>query len=200
MKIIYYGISHIANNIYAYLQKKGASFFFDIANNVHHLKSEIENGLWELVAAGLITADSFDDLRALIDPRRRQDKRRRRVQVRFSSGRWSLLAVDKTVEQASQIEAACWMLLKRYGIVFRDLLAREKNIPRWRDLLLTFRKLEDQGKIRGGRFVSNFVGEQFALPYAVDSLRTSKNKATSNDSITISAVDPLNLKRTHTNI
>lgn len=186
-------LSHAANNIYEFLKQRGASFFSDIARHVKNLKSEIETGLWELITAGLITADHFDNLRALIDPRRRRDQRRRRLQTRFTTGRWSLLYRDESIDSTAQIEAACWLLLKRYGVVFRDLLAREKNIPPWRDLLMTFRRLEDRGEIRGGRFVTGYRGEQFALPYAVDSLRSSKNKPDSAEPTTISAVDPLNL-------
>ena len=78
-------------------------------------------------------------------------------------------------------------------MVFRDLLAREKIIPSWRDLLIGFRRLEDRGEIRGGRFVQGFLGEQFALPYAIDSLRAMKSKKDSEEVITLSAVDPLNV-------
>lgn len=186
-------LSHIAKDIYHYLQQRGASFFTDIERGTKHLKAEIETGLWELVAAGLITADGFDNLRALIDPQRRLIKKRYRSAFRFTTGRWSLLHTEAAVNQTQQLEATCWMLLKRYGVVFRDLLAREKNIPRWRELLMTFRRLEDRGEIRGGRFVSGFLGEQFALPYAVDSLRAIKKQEPNNYPITLSAVDPLNL-------
>ena len=65
------------------------------------------------------------------------------------------------------------MLLKRYGVVFRELLTRESILPRWREVLIAMRRLEDRGDIRGGRFVSHFLGEQFALPVAVESLRAS---------------------------
>jgi ATP-dependent Lhr-like helicase len=85
------------------------------------------------------------------------------------------------------------MLLKRYGVVFRDLLARESNLPKWRDLQIAFRQLEARGEIRGGRFVDGFVGEQFALPVAVESLRASRKLALTGEEITVSAVDPLNL-------
>src|SRR5437660_9683183 len=85
------------------------------------------------------------------------------------------------------------MLLARYGVVFRELLARESILPRWRDLLIAFRRLEDRGEIRGGRFVSGFIGEQFALPVAVESLRAMKSIQPSGEIITISAADPLNL-------
>src|SRR5262249_37829479 len=66
-------------------------------------------------------------------------------------------------------------------------------VPKWRELLVTFRRLEDRGEIRGGRFVSGFLGEQFALPIAVDSLRAFRNAVPAGESITISAADPLNL-------
>lgn len=188
------GLSHSAKRIYAYLKQKGASFFNDIVRGTDKLKSEIESGLWELVTAGLITADGFDSLRALIDPKRRLDKRRRDLRLRHSGGRWSLLNQEENqLIQTTHLEAICWMLLKRYGIVFRDLLAREKNLPRWRELLTTLRRLEDRGEIRGGRFVSGFLGEQFALPYAVDSLRAIRKQEPDGKLITISASDPLNL-------
>ncbi len=186
-------LSHAAKSVYDYLKQRGASFFADIVRGSNHLKSEVETGLWELVAAGFVTADGFDNLRALIEPKRRLAKKHRRRIPRFSSGRWSLLHTEEIVDQQKQIEAICWMLLTRYGVVFRDLLAREKNIPSWRELLLAFRRLEDRGEIRGGRFVDGFLGEQFALPYAVDSLRAIKKEPLKNDIITIAAVDPLNL-------
>ena len=85
------------------------------------------------------------------------------------------------------------MLLKRYGVVFRDLLARETILPKWRELQIAFRRLEDRGEIRGGRFVDGFLGEQFALPVAVESLRASRSVQPSGETITLSAADPLNL-------
>lgn len=185
-------LSHVAQEVHAFLQQKGASFFSDITKGVNHLKAEIETALWELVAAGWVTADSFDNLRALIDSRRRAGIRGAR-KARFCTGRWTLLHSENTMDKNQHLEAVCWLLLKRYGIVFRDLLLREKNIPRWRELLMMFRRLEDRGEIRGGRFVSGFLGEQFALPYAVDSLRAIKNQKISHEKVMVSAVDPLNL-------
>jgi ATP-dependent Lhr-like helicase len=85
------------------------------------------------------------------------------------------------------------MLLRRYGVVFRDLLTRETILPKWRELQIAFRRLEDRGEIRGGRFVDGFLGEQFALPVAVESLRASRNQPPSGETITLSAADPLNL-------
>lgn len=188
------GLSHVAKLIYAFLKENGASFFTDIVMGVGHLKSEVEMGLWELVTVGVTTADGFDNLRSLIDPRRRLvRKRRHKSPHQYSTGRWTLLKATPCKDKNQQLEATCWLLLKRYGIVFRDLLAKEKIIPRWRELLITFRRLEDRGEIRGGRFVDGFLGEQFALPYAVESLRAIKKKEMSDEVITISAVDPLNL-------
>jgi ATP-dependent Lhr-like helicase len=85
------------------------------------------------------------------------------------------------------------MLLRRYGIVFREILTRESILPKWREVLITLRRLEDRGELRGGRFVSGFLGEQFALPVAVDSLRAQRNVPGSGETVAVSAADPLNL-------
>ena len=79
-------------------------------------------------------------------------------------------------------------LLARYGVVFRELTAREE-IPPWRDLLLVYRRLEARGEIRGGRFVDGFVGEQFALPEAVEALRASRREG--GQAVAVSPKDPL---------
>src|SRR5262249_14910010 len=172
----------------------GASFFTDLVRATGHLKSEVETALWELVTAGLVTADGFDNLRALIDPRRRAGQgRSRSARPRHSTGRWSLLHTDPEGDRAKAIEATCWLLLKRYGIVFRDLLARETITTRWRELLMSFRRMEERGEIRGGRFVSGFLGEQFALPVAVEALRAQRGREPSGETVTVSAADPLNL-------
>jgi ATP-dependent Lhr-like helicase len=188
------GLSHGARLVLEFLQQRGASFFADIVRGTGKLKAEIETGLWELVAAGLVTADGFDNLRALIDPKRRAGQGSgRNTRPRHSSGRWALLHADVAAERPRAVEAACWMLLRRYGIVIRDLLARESNLPPWRELLLGFRRLEDRGEIRGGRFVDGFLGEQFALPVAVESLRAMRGLPLSGETVTLSAADPLNL-------
>ncbi len=187
------GLGHAAKMIQVYLQQKGASFFADIERGVGHLKSEVEAGLWELVAAGLVTADSFDNLRALIDPRRRSGKRGAYARACHSLGRWSLLRGGEHQDSAKMLEILCWTLLKRYGVVFRDLLARESYPLAWRDILPILRRLEDRGEIRGGRFISGFLGEQFALPYVVSSLRAIRKQDIPSAPISLSAVDPLNL-------
>jgi ATP-dependent Lhr-like helicase len=188
------GLSPEAREVVGFLRHRGASFFADIVRGTGKLKSEVETALWELVAAGLLTADGFDNLRALIDPKRRSGQGTGRgARPRHSAGRWSLLYSGEAVERTRALEATCWMLLRRYGIVFREVLTRETILPKWREVLMTLRRLEDRGEVRGGRFVSGFLGEQFALPMAVESLRAQRNAAPSGEIITVSAADPLNL-------
>jgi ATP-dependent helicase Lhr and Lhr-like helicase len=188
------GLSHGAQKVLDFLRQRGASFFADIVRGTGKLKAEIETALWELVAAGLVTADGFDNLRSLIDPKRRAGQGSgRSTRPRHSAGRWALLHAEQLVERPRAVEAACWMLLRRYGIVVRDVLAREANLPPWRELLMAFRRLEDRGEIRGGRFVDGFLGEQFALPVAVDSVRAMRKLDSAQGSVTLSAADPLNL-------
>ena len=84
-------------------------------------------------------------------------------------------------------------LLERYGVVFRDLVQGESFALHWRDLLRALRRFEARGTVRGGRFVSGFVGEQYALPEAVDSLRRVRRTARTGERVRVSAVDPMNL-------
>jgi ATP-dependent helicase Lhr and Lhr-like helicase len=188
------GLSPDAKAVMHFLRQRGACFFADIVRGTGKLKAEVETALWELVAGGLLTADGFDNLRALIDPKRRSGHGHgRSTRPRHSSGRWSLLYAGEPVERGRALEATCWMLLRRYGIVFRELLGRETILPKWREVLIALRRLEDRGEVRGGRFVSGFLGEQFALPVAVESLRAQRNLQASGEVITVSAADPLNL-------
>jgi ATP-dependent helicase Lhr and Lhr-like helicase len=146
-----------------------------------------------LVAAGMITADGFDNLRALIDPKRRSGHGSgRAARPRHSTGRWSLLYSDTPVDNANALDATCRMLLRRYGVVFREVLTRESILPRWRELLLVLRRMEDRGEVRGGRFVGGFLGEQFAQPVALDSLRGARGLQPDGETITLSSADPLN--------
>ena len=188
------GLSADAKAVFQFLRQRGASFFADIVRGTGKLKAEVETALWELVAGGLLTADGFDNLRALIDPKRRSGQGNgRSSRPRHSAGRWSLLYAGEAAERSRALEATCRMLLHRYGIVFRELLSRETILPKWRELLITLRRLEDRGEVRGGRFVSGFLGEQFALPVAVESLRGQRNAPAIGEVVTVSAADPLNL-------
>jgi ATP-dependent helicase Lhr and Lhr-like helicase len=203
-------LSLIARNLHRTLRQQGASFFADLVQMTNHLPAEVESGLWELVAAGLVTADGFDNLRALIDPRRRRAEGREKTRrPRHATGRWSLLrAASRMDEGAGKLsdatpystiratENVARQLLRRYGVVFRDVLARESLVESWRDLLVQYRRMEMAGEVRGGRFVSGFTGEQFALPEAVEALRTIRKKhpsAETGHEIKLSATDPLNL-------
>jgi ATP-dependent Lhr-like helicase len=193
-------LSPVAQAVLELLKQRGALFFPDIVRATGKLKAEIETGLWELVAAGLVTADGFENLRALVTPTLVTTKSAtgsglsRVRRPRHAAGRWSLLHTEGTDRDRS-VQSCCWMLLRRYGVVFRDLLVRETNLPRWRELQIGYRRLEDRGEVRGGRFVDGFVGEQFALPDAVESLRAQR-KLPSNiqsERVVIAAADPLNL-------
>ena len=188
------GLSPAADDVFEFLRQHGASFFAEIVRGTRKLKAEVETALWELVAVGFITADGFDNLRALLDPKRRAGQGSGKTsRPRDSVGRWSLLSAGDSGEQTAEMEAIGWMLLKRYGVVFRELMTRESILPRWREVLIALRRLEDRGEIRGGRFVSGFLGEQFALPMAVESLRAGRSAPADGETITVSAADPLNL-------
>jgi ATP-dependent Lhr-like helicase len=163
----------------------------------------VEIALAELAATGLVTADSFAGLRALLVPSNRRgpigtpSRWRRRGAGSAgieSAGRWSLLRTRPSVDgEEALIEKAARTFLARYGVVFRRLLDRESVTIPWRRLAQVYRRLEARGEIRGGRFVSGMSGEQFALPEAVARLRSIRRQAPTGRLLSISAVDPLNL-------
>ena len=188
-------LSPVAQAVLELLKQRGALFFPDMVRATGRLKAEIETGLWELVAAGLVTADGFENLRALVAPKTTSGNGIGKVRrPRHAPGRWSLLHTEGADRDRS-VESCCWMLLRRYGVVFRDLLVRETNLPRWRELQIGYRRLEDRGEVRGGRFVDGFLGEQFALPEAVESLRAQRKLPLNANAerVVVAAADPLNL-------
>ena len=194
-------VSAVAQSVFHYLSQQGASFFSDIIRGTNHLQSEVEQALWELASIGLVTADGFDNLRALLDPKRRRGiGRHQEKRPRHTVGRWCRLPQPHSdpelhdQSKGNSVEAWARQLLKRYGIVFRDMLKRESLPVAWRDLLVLYRQLELRGEIRGGRFVAGFTGEQFALPEAVEALRAvRKDPLAGADRIQLSGSDPLNL-------
>ena len=199
-------LSHPAREVLDQLRHLGASFLRNLVAATGRLPSEVEDGLWELVAAGLVTADGFDNLRALIDPKRRRGEgRHRAARPRHAAGRWAVLRAPQVavaavgaadVTSPTVVHAFARQLLARWGVVFREVIVRETMAPPWRDLLATLRRMEARGEIRGGRFVEGFLGEQFALPEAVDSLRMVRRDSERDGSwpaIHVAAADPLNL-------
>lgn len=186
------------------LERHGPSFANDLAADCGRLATDIESGLNDGVARGLLTADSFGALRSLLG-RARRDGYGARLQPRRGLrrgaqglagpvGRWSLLAAPSGEFDPDELaEAVAEQLLARWGVVFRDLRATETLALPWREVLWALRRLEARGIIRGGRFVTGFTGEQFALPAAVDELRRVRRDERTGERVEVSATDPLNL-------
>lgn len=190
-----------AREVLEVLRAHGASFFADLQHDARMLGTQVEQALAELVAHGLVSCDSFAGLRALVMPEDKRNKLRRRRGARDpmdDAGRWSLTrrarpAVDTPGALAApHVEHIARVLLRRWGVVFRKLLEREEGLPPWRELYYVLRRLEARGEVRGGRFVSGFSGEQFALPEAAAALRKTA-QSPGRERVAISAVDPLNL-------
>jgi len=195
--------------VLGWLKTRGASFLADIARGVRRLPNEVEDALWELVASGLVTGDGIAGLRTLLLPEAKRQPRRRHLRALpgrgarrlMPVGRWSLLRAPEpdassrrpSHDPAHAAEAAARRLLHRYGIVVRELLARERYAPPWRVLLSALRRMEARGEVRGGRFVEGLVGEQFALPEAVEALRAVRRQRADRKIVLVSAADPLNL-------
>jgi ATP-dependent Lhr-like helicase len=208
-------LSPRAQLVVDYIKAHGASFFDEIADGAALLPSQAEEALAELVALGVVNSDSFGGLRALLIPadRRRPTgggRRRRRISLfgMDAAGRWALVRRQPTVstetdtrsrpterlQDEETIEHIARTLLRRWGVVFWRLLAREADwLPPWRDLLMCYRRLEARGEIRGGRFVAGFTGEQYAAPEAIGLLRDTRRKPHSQNHVSLSGADPLNL-------
>ena len=193
-------LSHSGRAVLDVLDDRGASFFGDLVSATGLLRTEVEKGLGELVAWGLVTSDSFAGLRALLVPsdRRRPIRgfRRRGRIAPFgveTAGRWSRVRPGSPLPEDQIAVAIAWQLLRRYGVVFRRLVARETLLAPWRDILRVYRRLEARGEIRGGRFVGGFSGEQYALAEAVGLLRAVRREEAKGELVTVSGADPLNL-------
>lgn len=189
-------VTSAAGKVLGLLEGGGAQFFAELQQRSGLLPAALEDALWELTACGRVTADGFDNLRALMDPRRRSAYGRyRRRKARYSPGRWALLAAPAgDGDGPPDHEGVARQLLRRWGVVFRELLKRERIPSRWRDLQLVLRRLEMRGEVVGGQFVSTFPGEQFALPEAVAPLRgAGRNGSGPGVHVRIGAADPLNL-------
>ncbi len=192
-------LSPAAQRTLAILEERGPSFFDEIIEAGGGCGPDIAAALGELSACGFVGADGFAGLRAFIHPVAR------RLRTIGEAGRWSCLprrkkdvdasgtAFERSDSEDEAAERLARTLLKRYGIVFKSLLARE-NIPLpWRSLLRQWRRLEAKGEIRGGRFVAGFAGEQYALPQAIETLRGLRRKNERGKLVIVGAADPLNL-------
>jgi ATP-dependent Lhr-like helicase len=197
-------LSSRAQAVVEALDAHGAMFFDELADDTRLLQVELEDALGECVAAGAVTADSFAGLRALLVPGSKRHQRRHRRARRHAlsdiadAGRWSRVrapSVDLDEEgHEDAVEHVARTLLRRYGVVAWKLLEREAPwLPTWRALLRVYRRLEARGEIRGGRFVEGWVGEQFALPEAVELLRQVRRREADGTLVCVSGADPLNL-------
>ena len=194
-------LSSTGKALLAAFESRGALFFGDLVNATGLLRTEVEKGLAELVAWGLVSSDSFAGLRALLVPSDRRRplgggyRRRGRI-APFgveTAGRWARTHARPPIAEEQVAEAVAWQLLRRYGVVFRRLVQRETLLAPWRDILRVYRRLEARGEIRGGRFVGGFSGEQYALPEAIGLLRTTRREPGAEELIAVSGADPLNL-------
>jgi ATP-dependent Lhr-like helicase len=184
------------------LRQRGALFPHELAALTGLLPSQLDEALHELAALGLATADAFTAVRSIsgtATDRRRAEKRRRmrRLRREFTnspSGRWSQFPGFLAKADPQQAATSwAWQLLRRWGIVFRDLLARESAAPFWGRLAPVYRRLEARGEIRGGRFVRGVAGEQYALPEAVELLRNMRDESPDDATLVLAAADPVNL-------
>jgi ATP-dependent Lhr-like helicase len=185
------------------LLARGALFERELGEGTGLLPIQVEDGLKELVAKGIVTCDGFAPLRRLLGARERTPLRRRPLRRPLArrvtgmpgpDGRWSLLQPRGAAPDPDErAEATAERLLRRYGVVFRDLLAREWIPEGWREVHRALRRMEARGVVRGGRFVSGFTGEQFALAAAIPLLRKARGESQGGREIRVSACDPLNL-------
>ncbi len=206
-------LGSLADELRELLSQQGALFAGDLLQQTRMLPDHLQEALGELIARGLITSDGFSGLRSLMMDKLEASARRtdgpprgyvRKRSTTAGTGRWSLWRRPMTdnSEQAAHIEAWAWQLLRRWGVMFRDLLDRETGAPRWWELLQVYRRLEARGELRGGRFITGVAGEQFALESTVRHLREIRD-ATNNvsdasekrnhDLVCVNAADPLNL-------
>ncbi len=172
------------------LQKRGALFFHDLAVSTRLPKVELTEALWDLVGRGMATGDGFQALRDLMASGRSSKRGERPIR-----GRWALVESHDEEKLANDdlADRVAGQLLDRYGIVLRELCFRESFTVPFRDIARALRRREARGLIRGGRFVAGFMGEQFALPEAVEALRRVRRKPRSGETVLIASSDPLNL-------
>ncbi len=185
-----------ASEVYAALSQRGALFFKDLQKKTEIMPTHLEEALRELAALGLVTSDAFAAVRAIVTARKSRRGRIPNLPNPLTPiGRWSCFPGQVDVaDPVVRAEHWCKLLLRRYGVVFRELLARETAAPRWYELVAMFRRMEMRGEVRGGRFVSGVAGEQFATEDAVTRLRNVRDTEPDGNWVVLSAADPLNLQ------
>src|SRR5262249_19423962 len=161
-----------ARAAYEAFLRHGALFPVQVGSLLELVPAQVEDVLGELAAAGLVTSDGYPALRTLVGMKMRNTRRQAQRSALSSSraaGRWTLLRSALMPAVAAEERAEHWsrLLLRRYGVMFRDLLANESAAPPWQELVRSYRRLEARGEIRGGRFVAGVAGEQYALPEAI---------------------------------
>ena len=186
-----------ARPAYEAFLRHGALFPAQVGSLLQLVPAQVDDVLGELAAAGLVTSDGYPALRALLGGKVRKARhtpRRRRSAPAHPTGRWTLLrsALTPAAPAAERAEHWCRLLLRRYGVMFRDLLANESAAPPWWELVRAYRRLEARGEIRGGRFVAGVGGEQYALPEVIPLLRSAA-EAPDEKPLILPATDPLNL-------
>jgi len=183
------------------LRDRGACFAAELSTATRRLADDVERGLWDGVARGLIMSDGFGAIRSKVSGARRPARPPRFHRPRGDSGvtgtaagRWSLVPPPGSdLDRHDLAESVAEQLLQRWGVVFRDLAVRDDLRLPWRDIQWALRRLEDRGLVRGGRFVAGFGGEQYALPAAVEQLADVRKRPRTAEHVVVNATDPLNL-------
>jgi ATP-dependent helicase Lhr and Lhr-like helicase len=211
-----------AADVLSALRSRGACFRPELAPLTGRLPAEVDEGLWDLVARGIVTADAFSAVRSLLSARDRWrtrtyrrptgragtgrpglSRRRAPVGTGIGEGRWSLLPVaddhEETAADALQpgdeslAESVAWQLLARWGVVAWEVWGRESFRVPWREVVWALRRLEARGLALGGRFVVGLSGEQYALPEAAEELRKVHRSAPDGEQLVVAGADPLNV-------
>jgi len=206
-----------AAEVLAALRTRGACFRPELAPLTGRLPAEVDEGLWDLVARGLVTADAFSAVRSLLSardrwrtrtvrrPSGRLSRRRAPAGTGIGEGRWSLLpgaevlgspAVDDGVLLPGNEELAEWVaqqMLVRWGVVAWELWSRESFKVPWREVVWALRRLEARGVALGGRFVAGLSGEQYVLPEAFEALQAVHRRGTDGEQVVVAGADPLNM-------
>jgi ATP-dependent Lhr-like helicase len=171
------------------LRTRGALFHSELQTVTGRLPTEIEEGLWDGVARGLITADGFNAIRSLLQARTRFARRQRPYPRPGSrgrrggwrhgvEGRWTLLPPAEPIEEVDELaETVACQLFLRWGVVCRDVYLKERLALPWRETLRALRRLEARGLTRGGHFVTGITGEQFANEDTIPLLRGRRRPA-----------------------